>query len=261
MPILEIEQKFSYNLSTLATFIRKTNFRPSRTSAFHDTYYDSNNRLSAAGLWVRRRRYLSPPSFSSSFTLEFPTTTGIAAAATNEERDEQEVEEKEEWEAKLSLQPGSSSSSSSFLRSTFSETKDRTQISSLVRAHCPMSNTKGFDDAFGLDAIAAFATKRLILTRIPNNTIVTTNTTTTTTNDNNNDIANNDDKFTIVLDTTNFGHDVGEVEVIAQVSADADAARVHEEIEAFLGRYPWFFDTGSPKGKLTAYFERFGWPK
>ena len=40
-----------------------------------------------------------------------------------------------------------------------------------------------------------------------------------------------------------------------------DAEKAHRDIEAFLEEYAWFFDTSSPKGKLTAYFERFGYPK
>ncbi|KAL7274294.1 hypothetical protein RUND412_002819 [Rhizina undulata] len=62
-----------------------------------------------------------------------------------------------------------------------------------------------------------------------------------------------DEKFTVVLDTTDFRHAVGEVEVMAE---DMDAA--DGEIEAFLRNYPWFFREGTPKGKITAYLERFG---
>ncbi len=63
-------------------------------------------------------------------------------------------------------------------------------------------------------------------------------------------------KFVVVLDETSFGHRVGEVELMAE---DADEA--HAEIDAFMQRHAWFFDTDSnPKGKLTAYFESFGYP-
>ena len=67
-----------------------------------------------------------------------------------------------------------------------------------------------------------------------------------------------DRAFNIVLDVTDFGHEVGEVEVMVE---EAGAEKAHGDIEGFLKRYPWFFDRGSPKGKLTAYFERFGDPK
>lgn len=65
-----------------------------------------------------------------------------------------------------------------------------------------------------------------------------------------------DGKFTVVLDFTDFGHVVGEVELMAE-----DAERAHGDVEAFLKEYAWFFDTVNPKGKLTAYFEKFGYPR
>ena len=65
-----------------------------------------------------------------------------------------------------------------------------------------------------------------------------------------------DDRFTVVLDATDFGHTVGEVELMAE-----DAEKAHADIDAFLKEYAWFFDTSNPKGKLTAYFDKFGYPK
>lgn len=88
----------------------------------------------------------------------------------------------------------------------------------------------GFRDDFGLDAMAGFETHRLTLLA--------------------------DGKFTVVLDFTDFGHVVGEVELMAE-----DAERAHGDIEAFLKEYAWFFDTEKPKGKLTAYFEKFGYAR
>ncbi|KAI9766682.1 MAG: hypothetical protein M1840_006326 [Geoglossum simile] len=63
---------------------------------------------------------------------------------------------------------------------------------------------------------------------------------------------NFDRKFSIMLDETDFGHSVGEVELEAE-----DAVEAHKEINAFLDKYSWFFQKERPKGKLTAYFERF----
>ncbi len=120
----------------------------------------------------------------------------------------------------------------SFLRSTFSEIKDRSQIHELVRSHFPDRGLCFEDDFLGLDAIAEFETDRLSFRA--------------------------DGRFTVVLDSTDFGHRVGEVELMAE---DADAEKAHKDIEAFLREYPWLFDTSSPKGKLTAYFEKFGYPK
>ena len=64
-----------------------------------------------------------------------------------------------------------------------------------------------------------------------------------------------DGKFNVALDKTNFGHAVGEVELMAE-----DAPRAHKEIEDFMKEYTWFFGNEPPKGKLTAYFEKYRWP-
>lgn len=72
-----------------------------------------------------------------------------------------------------------------------------------------------------------------------------------------------------MLDVTDFGHAVGEVELLAE-----DAERAHEEIAGFVEGYGWFFGGGGgggggegggqkrekPRGKLSAYLERFGYP-
>lgn len=115
------------------------------------------------------------------------------------------------------------------LRSTFSETKDRNQIRELVRSHFP-DGSRDFDNQFGLNRMAGFETHRCTFLA--------------------------DGKFTVVLDTTDFGHRVGEVELMAE-----DAEEAHGEIDGFVRKYAWFFDMEKPKGKLTAYFEKFGIPK
>ncbi|KAL2057311.1 hypothetical protein ABVK25_002364 [Lepraria finkii] len=58
-----------------------------------------------------------------------------------------------------------------------------------------------------------------------------------------------DDKFTIVLDNTDFDHQVGELELIVKPE-DVDEANA--DIDAFLEEYAWFYDTLNPKGKLAA---------
>ena len=218
MPLLEIEQKFSFNTANLARLLRNPTFSAPQKSAFHDTYFDSGNSLSNAGLLLRKRRHLDPKPSSSPFHPSFHISTGIANGEG-------------EWEAKQSVQNGS------FLRSTFVETKDLTQIRQLLRCHFPphpddRSNLP--DDNFGLNPIAAFGTERVTV------------------------VAKEDGKeFSVMLDSTNFGHEVGEVEVMAE---EAEAEKAHGDVERFLKRYPWFFDTRSPKGKLTAYFEMLGYP-
>jgi len=76
-----------------------------------------------------------------------------------------------------------------------------------------------------------------------------------------------DNEFKIVLDTMNFGHTVGEVELqeesqfTATVNHSIDQQKrdkmkeMDQRIEAFMDRYSWAFHLGVPKGKLMAYFE------
>lgn len=128
-----------------------------------------------------------------------------------------------EWEAKQRMHGGT------ILRSTFSETTDRNQIRELVRTHFP-DQSGDFHNQFGLDVMAQFETHRTAFLA--------------------------DGKFTVVLDHTDFDHRVGEVELMAE-----DAEKAHRDIDAFFEEYSWFFDTEKPKGKLTAYFDKFGLPK
>lgn len=99
-------------------------------------------------------------------------------------------------------------------------------IHAMVRARIP--DAPGAEQAFGLEVLCAFRTER--------------------------ERALVDGRFRVVLDRTCFGHVVGEVEIEGE-----DAVRGHEEIGEFRRRYGWFFGGDADgKGKLTAYFERFG---
>ena len=71
-----------------------------------------------------------------------------------------------------------------------------------------------------------------------------------------------DDKFKIVLDRTDFGHVVGEVELEKEVDIQ-DRCHMNKvmtvmdhEIAQFMRRYAWAFTSGTPTGKLSAYFAR-----
>lgn len=79
-----------------------------------------------------------------------------------------------------------------------------------------------------------------------------------------------DEKFTVVLDKTDFGHVVGEVELERAVSAAGEKddagdqsehrkraqmiAEMDQEIDEFMKQYVWAFPPGRPVGKLSAYF-------
>ncbi|KAL9118830.1 MAG: hypothetical protein Q9187_004621, partial [Circinaria calcarea] len=66
-----------------------------------------------------------------------------------------------------------------------------------------------------------------------------------------------DDRFEIVLDTTDFGHSVGEVELQQVIETNSDggppiavrqdtAKEMDRQIEAFMQHYSWAFPTGKP---------------
>lgn len=111
--------------------------------------------------------------------------------------------------------------SGDFTRSTFEETTDHNLIRDLVRQHVPQYSEEKAN--LGLDILAKFITIRQAFRA--------------------------DNKFAIMLDHTDFGHSVGEVELMAE-----DEETAHGEIDTFMARYPWFFEKGNIEGKLAAYF-------
>ncbi|PGG99609.1 hypothetical protein AJ79_08469 [Helicocarpus griseus UAMH5409] len=81
-----------------------------------------------------------------------------------------------------------------------------------------------------------------------------------------------DGKFKVDVDMTDFGHSVGEVELTSilpsnvcgsiergKASESKMKEKMDQEIEGFMKRYPDAFPAGRAVGKLTAYFEKFGW--
>lgn len=122
------------------------------------------------------------------------------------------------WEAKQSM-PGSS-----FVRSTYDETQDPIRIWQMIKNCIP--KCAGPNESFGLEKTCQFETHRRSFLA--------------------------DGKFTVVLDETDFGHSAGEVELLAE-----DEKKAHADIDVFLARYAWLFDCSTPKGKLTAYFEKY----
>lgn len=188
--IQEIEKKFGIRTQLLPRFrsnrgspvFRQLQFL--RSEHFEDAYYDSCNKLSSNGLWVRRR--------------------GIV------------------WEAKRSK-------SGDFTRSAFHETNDVAHIRSLITNYTNID--VGPDGNFELGLISRFRTAR--------------------------ELYRADEKFSVMLDATGFGHWVGEVELLAH-----DEQLAHLDTDAFIRRYAWFFaQEKEPEGKLTAYFKKFGYPQ
>ena len=137
-----------------------------------------------------------------------------------------------QWQAKV-RQNGD------FTKSQFEEVAEADEISQIIKdmdlgAHTASSN-------FGLEEIARYTTFR--------------------------EIWRADNKFEIVLDTTNFEHTVGEVELQQTVTLDDDSAgdgsrfarqammaNMDQELEEFMSYYSWAFPSDKPVGKLSAYF-------
>ncbi|KAH8674398.1 CYTH-like domain-containing protein [Tricladium varicosporioides] len=129
----------------------------------------------------------------------------------------------ESWEAKQ-RQGGD------FLRSSFYETAKIDEIKRLAATYAHVGYTTGPESNFGLKSICRYRTTRETFLA--------------------------DHRFSIMLDSTDFGHWVGEVELQTH-----DMARALPEIDIFMQKYAWFFaNETAPKGKMTAYFERFGFP-
>lgn len=137
------------------------------------------------------------------------------------------------WEAKVK-------NGGDYTNSKFEELVDPHDISKCVQDIIGIACTEG--DQFGLERIATLSTLRKSW------------------------IA--DDDFRIVLDTLDFGHVVGEVELqqqkeiiaTANMSVEQQKQSAMQEMDSriakFMEQYSWAFHPGVPKGKLTAYFER-----
>ncbi len=124
----------------------------------------------------------------------------------------------------------------SYINSQFEEVSSEAKIASFARNVAGLTKNINAQNDFGLYVVAKICTKRLSWTA--------------------------DDKFKIVLDTTDFGHEVGEVELEKWTNTKDGSeddvkfrTEMDNEIANFMQRYAWAFPQGEPKGKLSAYFE------
>ncbi|RFU31045.1 hypothetical protein B7463_g5286, partial [Scytalidium lignicola] len=117
-----------------------------------------------------------------------------------------------------------------FIRSSFYETDKIDEIKSLITSYTHVGSQASPENNFSLKSICRYHTRREIFFA--------------------------DNRFSIMLDSTDFGHWVGEVELQTQQTATALL-----DIDTFMMEYAWFFmNYSAPKGKMTAYFEKFGFP-
>ena len=153
----------------------------------------------------------------------------------------------QKWEAKIKL-------GGDYIHSQFCEIDTPGKIATMLKQHIPMtSNMIDLTDLstptelqpFGLTTFASFTTTRQTWT------------------------ASVDDKtdVSIVIDTTDFGHQVGEVELQVpfaeeDVSTTATTATTQSEaiqsmqatLDAFMADHRMAFPQAECKGKLSAYF-------
>ena len=217
MPLIEVERKFAWDPERHRLLRSNSAHRPfvahfRNYLKFRDTYFDSQHKLSNSGLWVRKRQYLQASGKESPNCMF--------------------------WEAKKAL-PGST-----FTSSAFEEASDTSKILELVRQHYP--GAKGPEHNFGLNQLCEFVTDRSeyhVEDRfdwyedVENGYVVY-------------QANKNCTSFTMVLDETDFGHRVGEIELLAE-----DPVKARNEIDKFMTKHVSFFDTINIKGKMSAFFE------
>lgn len=122
------------------------------------------------------------------------------------------------WEAKRRVR-------GDLLQTSYEELKCPNEIRSLISRYIP--GAPGSSNSYGLGILCDYITNRELYLA--------------------------DEKFSIMLDHADFGHTVGEVELLAR-----DAKAAEEEINEFMEKYKWFFGHGKPKGKISAYLEKYG---
>ncbi|KAI4144873.1 MAG: hypothetical protein LQ340_006508 [Diploschistes diacapsis] len=134
------------------------------------------------------------------------------------------------WQAKVRL-------GGDYTNSQFRELSKQHDIAQVIRQYNLEADSSSND--FGLQKSAQYTTTR--------------------------DMWKADNRFEIVLDTTDFGHSVGEVELQQETETSGDrelllavrqavAKDMDRQIEAFMQQYSWAFPPGKPVGKLSAYF-------
>lgn len=139
-----------------------------------------------------------------------------------------------DWQAKI-RQGGD------YTNSQFQELSCPDDIARKIKSCNIEYSPSGSDKSFGLQSMARFTTIR--------------------------EAWEADKKFKIVLDRTDFGHAVGEVELeeVMEPNNDENEAlwaakrqgmtvQMDRQIETFMQDYSWAFPDGKPVGKLSAYF-------
>lgn len=252
----EIENKFIPSASSIRLLKNNSGDPPFHTlkelvpTAFEDTYYDDDDILCKQGIWLRYRRNV--------LSRHRPH---------NRYQPRPESEQFQGWELKVRQ-------SGTHAPSIFEEIRDESRIWSIVQEHLPFAGSVSdvggtpYENPFqfwdndvssfmshfmvpGLDPTAQFKTKRRTW------------------------IAQEHDEvehYKIMIDETDFGHRVGEVEITTTAGPsdqtltgtptdrDATLRETQERLDGFMNRYAWAFPARGEQvvGKLGAYFEQKG---
>lgn len=140
-----------------------------------------------------------------------------------------------DWQAKI-RQGGD------YTNSQFQELSCPDDIARMIKSYNIQYSPLGSDKSFGLKSMARFTTIR--------------------------EEWKADKKFKIVLDKTDYGHAVGEVELELELETNNNdenerrwaaerqgmTRQMDRQIETFMQDYSWAFPDGKPVGKLSAYF-------
>ncbi|KAF2636442.1 hypothetical protein P280DRAFT_472993 [Massarina eburnea CBS 473.64] len=253
---LETERKFAPTPSSIHKLRTNTPATPFKTYAYcgarrlRDQYFDDVlGRLMERGVYLRRR-------------------------SSSEDDDGGNKEEgKAYWEIKIRK-------SGTYTNSSFEESRDVGRIEQAVRdtlSLSPLSTPTSTTTVSFIPPLTTTPPNNTALNHLPALTITPTlviNPTSTLNTSGNilntfscvADIQTHRttytiQDFTIVLDTTNYGHTVGEVELESTYPHDMDQStekamieEMHGRIENFMAEHPDVFPVGKVEGKLSAWF-------
>jgi thiamine-triphosphatase len=224
--VLEVERKFAPTAASIRRLDQNSGEPPFNSvvhkgvTCFQDTYYDTpEHSLSNAGVYLRRRDKFGCTSHR--FAPDEPADPSALHVS---------------WEAKVRV-------GGDLINSAFREITDVQDISAMLSTLVPGTCVDAQHGPQG-------GQMRELAKLVTNRTSYFVN-----------------GKFTVVIDVTDFGHTIGEVELEGDASeAEAEGqgegegralriAAMDNEIGHFMRRFIWAFPSGSPVGKLTAYFE------
>lgn len=262
---LEVERKFAPTAQSIHLLLTGHNgnssdnippfksLLPQGTVHFEDIYYDTPTKdLENTGIWLRLRRHFHDHGDQHPHPPAEEQSTG-------------------KWQAKVRL-------GGNYTNSAFQELTDEDEIVALLNSHTLSLGPDGGDGELLLlpqqdgQGGAATTSSSPSIWQVSARFV------------SHRDTFLVDDTFTVILDKTDFGHVVGEVELEKKVTVTVAGskqgaagpgsggevekqdekvdglpvshviAQMDQEIDDFMRRHEWAFPPGKPVGKLSAYF-------